>query len=160
MAKKKNSRPIRKKREATLYALWRSIPLVFHTLPLKKLLDMGYDTDDEIFQKLVTCRTKTEFKNMFGLAWQTMVDWDSNKEILAMIDDFNKKSNVLKFKKDIDYSFTQTTIREADASRVKLWKQLFEGWEEKSNLGVKSDALNVLAVSIRKLAEKGLDNKK
>jgi len=97
---------------------------------------------------------------MFGLAWQTMVDWDSNKEILAMIDDFNKKSNVLKFKKDIDYSFTQTTIREADASRVKLWKQLFEGWEEKSNLGVKSDALNVLAVSIRKLAEKGLDNKK
>ena len=110
MAKKKNSRPIRKKREATLYALWRSIPLVFHTLPLKKLLDMGYDTDDEIFQKLVTCRTKTEFKNMFGLAWQTMVDWDSNKEILAMIDDFNKKSNVLKFKKDIDYSLLKPPL--------------------------------------------------
>jgi len=159
MYKKKNKK-VNNKKEATLYALWRSIPMIFHDLPLKKLKDMGYDTEDPIFQKLVTCRTKTEFKEMFGLAWQTMVDWDSNKEVLAMIDDFNRKSNVLKFKKDIDYHFTQAAIRGSDAPRIKLWKQLYEGWEEKQHLGVQSESLNELAGSIKSLADRGKDTKK
>jgi hypothetical protein len=161
MAKsKKYNKTVYKTREATLYALWRSIPMIFHQLPKAKLKDMGYDTDDEIFQKLITCRTKSEFREMFGLSWQTVVKWDKNKQVLDMIDDFNLESNVLKFKKDIDYHFTQATIRESDASRVKLWKQVFEGWEEKSRLGVKSESLNELAGSIKKLAEWNGDKKK
>jgi hypothetical protein len=145
---------VNKKQEAMIYALWRSMPLVFHELPTAKLASMGYDVDDELFQKLVSCKTKTQFKEMFHLSWETLADWDTNKEVQKMIDDFNKQSNVLKFKKDIDFHFTQATIREADAARVKLWKQLYEGWVEKQNVGVQTEALDNLAMNIRKIAER------
>jgi len=159
MARK--NRPLKKvykKKEAMLYALWRSMPLVFHELPVSKLASMGCDVDDEIFQKLITCKTKTQFKEMFHLSWETLADWDVNKEVQHMINDFNKQSNVLRFKKDIDFHFTQATIREADAARVKLWKQLYEGWVEKQRFGVQSEAINDLAENIKKLAEKNKKN--
>ena len=143
-----------KKREATIYALWRSMPLVFHELPAAKLASMGCDIDNEVFQKLITCKTKTQFKEMFHISWRTLVDWDTNKAVQKMIDEFNEKSNVLRYKKDIDFHFTQATIREADAARVKLWKQLYEGWQEKQNVGVQTEALNDLADSIKTLAKK------
>jgi len=149
---------VNKKQEAMIYALWRSMPLVSHELPAAKLASMGYDVDDELFQKLVSCKTKTQFKEMFHLSWETLADWDTNKEVQKMIDDFNKQSNVLKFKKDIDFHFTQAAIREADAARVKLWKQLYEGWVEKQNVGVQTNALNEVAESIKKIAEKKDDN--
>jgi len=145
---------VNKKQEATIYALWRSIPLVFHELPVSKLASMGCDIDDEVFQKLITCKTKTQFKEIFHLSWATLKDWDTNKEVQKMVDDFNKQSNVLRYKKDIDFHFTQATIREADAARVKLWKQLYEGWVEKQNVGVQTEALDNLAMNIRKLAER------
>ena len=43
--------------------------------------------------------------------------------------------------KDIDFHFTQMTIKESDAPRVKLWKQLYEGWVEKQKSKV-SGSLN------------------
>jgi len=143
---------IRKLREATIYALWRSMPLVFHDLPIAKLASMGCDVNDETFQQLIQCKTKTQFKEMFHLGWETIVAWDRNKKVLKMIDDFNKESNVLRFKKDIDFHFTQATMREADAARVKLWKQLYEGWIEKQ--AVQTDALEKVANDIKKIADK------
>lgn len=150
--KKRPYKRVYKKREAMLYALWRSIPLAFHELPASKLASMGYDVDDETFKKLISCKTKTQFKEMFNVSWDCLTYWDINKEVQAMIDEFNKKSNVLKFKKDVDFNFTQATIREADAARVKLWKQIYEGWVEKQNVGVQPEALNDLAEDIKKLA--------
>lgn len=141
-----------KKQEATLYAYWRSMPFIFHELPLRKLQSMGYDIDNEQFRKLLACKTKEQFRKTFHLAINTVVDWDENKEVQRMINEFNKKTNVLKFKKDIDFHFTQATLKEADASRVKLWKQLYEGWQEKSNLGIQSDSLKNVADSIKEIA--------
>jgi len=111
---------VNKKRETTIYALWRIMSLVFHELPAAKLTSMGCDVDDEVFQKLITCKTKTQFKDMFHISWRTLVDWDANKEVQKMIDEFNEKSDVLRYKKDIDFHFTQAITREADAARVKL----------------------------------------
>ena len=141
-----------KKQEATLYAYWRSMPFIFHELPLRKLQAMGYDVDNETFKKLLACKTKEQFRKAFHLAINTVVDWDANKEVQKMIDEFNKKTNVLKFKKDIDFHFTQATLKEADASRVKLWKQLYEGWQEKGGSSAESDSLNKIADSIREIA--------
>jgi len=142
---------VNKKQEAMLYALWRSIPFVFHELPPAKLQAMGVDIDDELFQKLLSCKTKTQFQQMFNVSKDSTTSWDYNKEVQKMIDEFNKKSNVLKYKKDIDFHFTQATIREADAARVKLWKQLYEGWVEKQK--VQTDALDKMTEEIKKLAE-------
>ncbi len=123
-----------KKDAAFLYALWCSIPLLLRELPESKLKKWGYDSGDTVFMKLLRCETKSDFSRTFNVSIKQLKRWDESKAIQKKIEDINLKNNVLRFKKDIDFHFTQKTIREADASRVKLWKQLYEGWREKSEI--------------------------
>lgn len=128
----KGSKGPYKKDIALIYALWRSMPFIFHEMELSRLAGIGCDVEDETFKKLVSCKTKTQFMEAFKIHSQALAEWDRSEIVKKMIEDFNIQSNVLRFKKDVDFHFTQKTIKESDAARVKLWKQVFEGWVEKS----------------------------
>lgn len=123
-----------KGRESRLFALWLSMPFALRELPEAKLRSMGYDVEDDEFMSLVKCKTRTEFSKLFGVHKKQLCEWQNSESVMKLVDEFNLNSNVLKFKKDIDYHFTNVTIREADAGRVKLWYQLFQGWQEKGQM--------------------------
>lgn len=124
---------------AKLYALWKSIPFAFRQMSLEKLASLGCDVDDDIFVKLISCKTKKKFAEVFNTGERTLLRWDNSDTVQKMTEEFNRQSNVLRFKKEIDFNFTQKTIKESDAARVKLWKQLFEGWVEKSKTELGGD---------------------
>ena len=117
------------KRESFLYAFWCSIPLALRELPIQQVMKMGYDIDDNEFAKLVNCKSKTQFAKMYKVSRRQLDRWDASPNHQKLVEKLNKQSNVLRFKKDIDFHFTRKTIKEADAARVKLWYELFVGFK-------------------------------
>jgi hypothetical protein len=98
---------------------------------------------------------------MFNVCKGSLANWKKNTKVQEMIDEFNKQSNVLKFKKDIDFHFTQMAIKEADAARVKLWKQLYEGWTDTQKLEMSGEidiGISELAKSLQKIYEIATEN--
>ena len=157
--KKKNSRKLPKdtikpynKKQYELFAFWSSIPMALRELTGDKLRRMGYDSSDEKFMKLMSIRTRTEFADEFKITRRQMYEWENDDDFKKLVNKFNSDSNVLAFKKDIDFQFTMKTINEGDASRVKLWKQLFENWTERSE--TRSPALEELGRAIKEIAER------
>lgn len=147
------------KNEAKLYALWRSIPHALHSVYYKpmgisKIKDIGFDMDDDVFIKLLEIRTKTEFSKSFKVSMKQLKRWDESEKVQKWVEEYNKQSNILRFKKDVDFHFTQKTIKEGDAARVKLWKQLYEDWREKSEIDVNADEIKEIAKAIKKIAER------
>ena len=133
-SKKEKENPYRG-REYELFIWWSSLPVILRRLSIQKLDEMGFDTEDPIFLKLLQIKTKSQFAKEMDLANDTITDWQKREDFQERLDEFNRQSNVLKYKKDVDFHFTQMTMKEADASRVKLWKQLYEGYKE----GIKLD---------------------
>ena len=128
--KKKGKSPL--KREAfEAYIIWSSIPFALKRLKPLQLEGLGIDTDDELLSKLINIKTKTQFAEEFNIDRTILFDWEKRSDFQKRVEKLNRKNNVLRYKKDIDFHFTQKTIKEADAQRVKLWKQLYEGWTEK-----------------------------
>lgn len=131
ITKNKDYLTARSKINRALYIEWISIPDMVRGLDDKALKKLGYPVDDPVFQKLLKIKTKSEFCKEIGVSSKMPSTWersaDFEKEVEAQM-----KKNVLRFKKDIDLAFTLKTIKYSDAQRVKLWKQLFEGWTEKS----------------------------
>jgi len=154
----KVQKPVRE-REARLYALWKSIPTILHTMVHKdggeaKLRDMGIDIKDEELMELIRIRFKSDFSKRFKICLKQLERWDNSEIIQEWVDEFNQKNNVLKHKKDIDYNFTMKTKKEADAARVKLWKELYEGWSEKQKVEHSG------TISLAELFEKAEQKKK
>jgi len=112
------------------FILWSMIPWALRRLDLDRVRDFGFDTDDPLFSKLLRIRTRTQFAKEFEVDRSNLAIWEKNKEYQTRCADFKEKM-ILKYAKDIDFHFTQQTIKYADAARVKLWKQLYEGWIEK-----------------------------
>ena len=140
--KKRKSENVKKpylERKAKLYAFWKSMPVALHSIYYKptgmtKIGEMGFDIDDEVFIKLISIRSRTEFGKTFGVSLRQLERWDGSEIVQKWTEEFNKQSNVLRFKKDVDFHFTRKVVTEADAPRVKLWKQLYEGWQEKQKV--------------------------
>ena len=135
--------------------MWKSIPVALRKLNRekpKRLTELGFDTKDSEFTKLLEINTKTEFAEKFKVTIQQLNRWDRSKVVQKITDEINSKSNVLRFRKDIDFNFTMMTMRESDASRVKLWKQLYQGFKEEQVQ--ESPAMEKLANAIKKLAER------
>lgn len=121
-----------KHEEREAYKLWASIPAMVRLLPEADLKKMGYDTDDPVFMKLITLRTKKEFTEFFKIGHSQPMLWEKEDGWQEDVTKLSKSMNVMKFAKDIDFSFTQKVLKHGDAHRMKLWKQLYEGWTEKS----------------------------
>jgi len=114
------------------YIIWRSIPAVVKTIKDESLEQLGYDVNDELFMKLVRIKNKGDFCRVMKVGVNQPAYWEKSKDFQLIVNQISTEANVMKFKPDVDFSFTQKVIRQGDAHRVKLWKQLFEGWTEKT----------------------------
>lgn len=119
-------------KDRELYLEWASIPAMVRMLSEPDLAKMGYPVEDPIFMKLVTIKRKGEFCREFGINDGMPAKWERDPNFLAEVNQISHKSHVMKFRKDIDFSFTQKVLRHGDAQRMKLWKQLNEGWSERT----------------------------
>lgn len=115
-------------RDRELYLAWRAIPALLRTLPEADIKKMGYDVDDPGFMKLLGIRTRKEFCAAFGIGVNRPTEWEKDPAFLKLSNEAGIQANVLRFKTDVDFSFTQKVIRHGDARRVQLWKELYEGW--------------------------------
>jgi len=118
-------------REAMLYILWASIPMAVKNASLTDLRKWGYDIKDEQFLEMRAIRTKKELAKYIGVSKETISDWVKSDWCQEKIDEINKR-NIARFIPDVDHAFVMRTIEEADAPRVKLFKQLNQGWVEKN----------------------------
>ncbi len=143
---------------AKLYAFWKSIPAAIKdTKYFQKVKNIEIGEEEEsILPKLVEAKTKKDVAAILGVNYDVVMAWDKSPWVEKMVDKFDRENNVMRFKKDVDYSFTQATIREADAARVKLWKQIYEGWVEKSSNIHEFDDENILGIQekLRRLSER------
>jgi hypothetical protein len=130
--RKPRSSPTETAEKRDLFLLWKSIPSLVRTIPQAELAKMGYDTDDPILKRLLECRTQTQFCTVFEVSINEPARWQKDEEFIKTMDRLSQHDHVHRFEKEIDFAFTQKTIREADAGRVKLWKQLYRGWTEKT----------------------------
>lgn len=116
-----------------LYTIWLSIPAMLRMLPEKDQLQMGYDVHDPIWSVLLPLRTKQEFTIFFKTSINQPMRWErADPTLFDRAMEISKRQNVMRFKKDIDFSFTQKVLKYGDAARTKLWKQVYEGWTEKT----------------------------
>jgi len=119
-------------RDRDLYIQWKSIPAMLRLMPIEEIEKMGYDLDDPIFAKLFDIKTKGQFTTEFKVAENQPRIWEQEPEMIEKINQVSTQNHVLKFRKDVDFSFTQKLIRNGDAPRYKLWKQIHENWSEKT----------------------------
>lgn len=144
--RKKVEKPY-KQEQFVLYAFWRSMPFAFRLTDAKNLEKMGFDIHDEVFKKLLAIKTKTDFCANFDVNMKQLKRWDDSDILKNQIEIFNRESNVIQFKKDIDFAFTKKAIQEADPYRVELWYKIYMGWNDK--LGIKHDVGDTLADIMR-----------
>lgn len=114
-----------------LYLEWVSIPNMVRLLPDTELKKMGYPVEDVVFSKLIQCKTKGDFCRTFNISQNMPAKWEKEPTFFAEMDKLTQNNHVMRFKKEVDFSFTQKVIRHGDAHRMKLWKQLNEGWSER-----------------------------
>jgi hypothetical protein len=129
--KRKDRLVPKRQREALLYAIWCSIPMVVKSASLKDLSKWGYDINDQQFLEMRSIKTKKDIAKYLSVSVETITDWVKSDWVQDMINEINK-ANIARFIPDVDHAFVMKTIEEADASRVKLFKQLNQGWVEKN----------------------------
>ena len=136
----------KKKREASLYALWLSVPIALRDADMEKLTKLDYmnGAGMQDFLNVLKCKTKKEFCKTFSVSTVLVNKWDRAPWLKELVDQLSIENNVMRFKKDVDFNFTQKTMEEADPARVKLWKQVYEGWTEKKQLSGSLDLKSVL----------------
>ena len=133
-ALKKDGENLVREKEFEAFVWWRSIPAILRrTLP-EKLNELGFDTEDAIFMKLLSIKSRTAFAREFEVSIETLTDWSVTTRFKNEVQGLIERYNVLPFEKDMAFHFTQAAIRDADAPRVKLWYQIFKQWQEKSTV--------------------------
>jgi len=158
MKKKEKFQDLRLKK--TLFAYWYSIPGQLRNskyFKVSKFVDPSLEPEiQEKVAALMHAKTHADAAKIIGTAQKNFTLWKEDKEFKELLTRFDSHNNSLKFKRDVDYSFTQATIKHADAARVKLWKQLYEGWVEKTANTIDFDESNILGIQnrLRELAEK------
>lgn len=127
--KKKLEADTQKKKQ--MYLLWRSMPALLRTLEQKDLVKMGYETTDPVFQTMLGIKSQNAFCEHFGVSNNQPSRWLQDEVFVAEIEKATRNDHVMKFAKEIDFSFVQSTIRNPEAAKVKLFHQIYRGWSEK-----------------------------
>lgn len=142
----------KKEVEREYYAAWKSIPAMLRMLPISECKKMGYDVDDPLFLRLLGVTNKSEFCAEFGVGHNAPARWEAEEGFQAKVDKLSTDNHVLKFKKDVDFAFTQKVLKFGDAPRMKLWYQINTGWSEK--IEHKNTNLNLDIVALVERIEK------
>ncbi len=146
--------------KAKLLAFWQSIPAAIKDKQyFQKVKNVKISEKEEaLLPKLLECRTITDLAELLEIEANTLRRWQKTNFVKRHTDKFDEWSNVMRFKKDVDFAFTQATIRNADAARVKLWYQIHMKWIEKSSNVNEFDENNILSIQkrLRELGTKEL----
>lgn len=137
---------ITKDRRAKLFAFWLSLPGIAKDVNYFKRARKPLQEEDSLITKLVDCKTISEVGKLLDVDSVTLYRWKTSNDIKKLVRYFDHNNQALRFKNDVDYAFTRATIKHADAPRMKLWKQLYEGWEEKSSQTHTLDEANILSI--------------
>ena len=157
-AEKRKGLAVRHKRLAKLFAFWMSIPATVKDAKyFEKVKNVEITEEIEtLMPKLLEAVTLKDVAKVLGVKPALLTKWSKNPSVLRMVDKFDTQNNLMRFKRDIDYNFTQATIKHSDAARVKLWYQIHMGWVEKtaSTLEAPRETTEDIQKSLRQLAEK------
>jgi hypothetical protein len=145
--------------KAKLLAFWQSIPAALKEKDyFQKVKNVKITNEEEdLLPRLLMAKNLSDIADILEVETATIRRWQKTNFVKRHTEKFDSWNNVMRFKKDIDYAFTQKTIIHGDAARVKLWKQLYEGWVEKSANINEYDENNVVSIQkkLRELASKG-----
>jgi len=145
------------KTKSKLFAFWQSIPGILKQKEYFKLKDIKLtDEQESILPELLRAKNLKEVSKVLGVSYNTVLSYQKSSYVQKMTEYFDRWNNAMKFKRDVDYAFTNATIKNADAPRVKLWKQIYEGWVEETKSVQKFDEKNILEIQskLREIATK------
>ena len=119
-------------RDRKVYLEWAAMPAMLRMMTPVDLERMGYDIHDPVFMKLQGIKRKGELCSELGINANMPAKWEKEPTFYQEMNALSSKSHIMKFKKDVDFSFTQKVIRHGDAARTKLWYQKNESWSERT----------------------------
>lgn len=137
--------------KAKLLAFWQSIPAAVKDAQYferSKNVKIG-DEEEAMIPELLKAKTLGDIAKVLGVRECTVRKWQKTKFVKRYTDKFDEWNNVMRFKKDIDYAFTQKTIQHADKGRVQLWYELYCGWVPKSSKVHELDEDNIVKIQKR-----------
>jgi hypothetical protein len=137
---------ITKDRRVKLFAFWLSLPGIAKDKDYFKRARKPLQEEESLITQLVDCKTIPQVAKLLDVDSVTLYNWKKSNAIKKLVRYFDHNNQALRFKNDVDYAFTRATIKHADAPRMKLWKQLYEGWEEKSSQTHTLDEANILSI--------------
>lgn len=119
-----------REKDYELYLQWASLPTIVKSLPVHQLASLGFDaTENPLLEKLISLRFKKDFCREFRVSVDTIADWEKRPDFEQRLQQIRNRNQILRFEKEIDFAFTMKVLKEADAPRVKLWKQLYGGFD-------------------------------
>jgi len=113
------------------FVIWSTIPHKVKKMSKEEMTAAGIPT--EYFEFASTPYQK-DFAKRYKMTEATLSAWKKKSEYWDDVDKELKQSIKREYAPRIDHSFSEATEKNADAARVKLWKQLFEGYEEASTV--------------------------
>jgi hypothetical protein len=130
MAKAKNNAQS-KPQEYELYKLWKSLSPLLRLRTAENLEDIGIEDPDTL--SLLNIPHQKAFAKKFKVAEATLVEW--NKKLEADKDFQENRFNWMKkLTGNVLAALYEQALKEGDAPRTKLWMQIIEGWQEKSQV--------------------------
>lgn len=125
----KRAKPYRE-REYDMYVLWKSLPTLLKGQKLETFGKLGIS--DELLVELLSIKSQTEFAKHFGIPEPTTLsDWNKRPDLVKQVE-AARKSWSKKLTSNVMMGLYRKAVQEGDASRVKLWMQIVEGWVEKT----------------------------
>jgi len=126
-----NLKPYMEK-EFNLYKIWRRLPTTIRGQKEKTLILLGFD---KALVPLLQIRTQKDFAKKFKVAETTIVSWNNHLEA-------NPEKNEERFAwakdltKNLIFALYKNGLADGDASKVKLFLQYIENFEEKTGVKV------------------------
>ena len=132
----KELRDVEKKDEYEAFILWFSFPKLLIRLyneigGRKKVGNLGYNLDDEVFCKLLACKNLSQFAKEFKISKDTLTDWQKRPDFKERVDRIATANNIMRYKHDIDFSFVNKLMKHGDSARYKLFYQIHQDYKEK-----------------------------
>jgi hypothetical protein len=124
-----------KKKVFKNFILWNSIPYQLRKMRIDEAENLGINVKEGLLKELLSINTQKDFAEKYNVSQDILCIWNRRKDYAEELEKIISEGN-LRFKKDVDFSFTQKTIKYGDAKRFKLWKEYFEGWTEKKKIEV------------------------
>lgn len=152
-----------------LFLLWNTIPAQFKGISQSKLKEMGFDRE---LLEIAKHKTQSSLAKFLGVSRQHLQSWKGTNKFQVELQRMQTNSISDFFGSMVDHSFTQATIKHADAARVALWNKLYRNWDGDNHLHVhhhheltidKESALNitpemVFTVALNRIAAtRGID---